>query len=68
MNQRNAQQLQNCVQRDFWFQTALDRLRAPRGQTNQEPAEEPTAPTRQSPAAPPLPLKNLKPIPILVDD
>ena len=58
---RNAACLEQAVQRDFWFSNALDRLRQPRGRTNEEPANEASAPEPDV-SPPPLPSKP-KPIP-----
>ena len=66
MSRRNAQELQSRVQKDYWFQAALDRIRTPREETNYQPPEEQLAPVKQSPTAPPLPTRS-KPIQISID-
>ena len=50
-------EMQECVQRDFWLQSALDRLRPAREQHTEEP--EPSAPLREA-SPPPLPSKPIQ--------
>ena len=56
--------MQECVQRDFWFQSALDRLRPAREQNTEEP--EPSAPQREA-SPPPLPSKPKQVPPVKIE-
>ena len=73
MNRIHAENLRTCVQRDYWYQTALGRLRQ-RGQGVQEHVEgasvegasvegasAPERETRETPP-PPLPTKPTQPV------
>ena len=65
--QHNAARMEQAVRREFWFSSAMDKLRQPRGRANEEneitssQLPNPSAPKPVTPP-PPLPSKP-KPIP-----